>query len=160
MKKMMCLVALVGVVFVMGCQQVPCCEKDTLQCEAAEKAILETHSALIAAAENRDIETMFSYILENDKGAIVQDGQLMSRQEALEQIRRGFERVTDINYDFKQRSIKMLSPKIALLTAIGTTTSTIDTGETFTSEFANTSVFVLQDDGWKIIHGHHSIPNP
>ena len=160
MKKMMCLIALAGAVLVMGCQQLPCCEKDTVQCEAAEKAVLETHEALIAAAENRDSKTMFSYILENDKGAIVQDGQLMSRQEALEQIQRGFGRVTEIDYDFKQRNIKMLSPTIALMTATGTTTSTIDTGESFTSTFANTSVFVLQDDGWKIIHGHHSIPNP
>jgi ketosteroid isomerase-like protein len=160
MKKMMCFVAFAGAVFVTGCQQLGYQENDSVQCQAAEKAVLETHAALIAVAENRDVETMFSYILENDKGAIIQDGQLMSRQEALEQIRRGFGRVTQIDYDFKQRNIKMLSPTIALMTASGTTTSTIDTGESFTSTFANTSVFVRQDDGWKIIHGHHSIPNP
>ena len=159
MKKVICVIALSVFVLAMGCQQLPSYEDDRVQYDAAEKVVLKTHDALIAAAENRDVKTMFSYILENDKGAIVQDGQLMSRQEALEQIQRGFGRVTKIDYDFKQRNIKMLSPTIALMTATGTTTSTIDTGESFTSEFANTSVFVLQDDGWKIIHGHHSIPN-
>ena len=44
--------------------------------------------------------------------------------------------------------MKNNKPTIALMTATGTTTSTIDTGESFTSEFANTSVFVLQDDGF------------
>ena len=158
MKNVICTIFLAGAVLVMGCNQLPYHEKNASQCEAAEKAILETHAALVAAAENRDVEGMFNYILENDKGAMAICGELMTRQEAMEQVQQGVERVADIKYDFKQRNVKMLSPTIGLMTAVGATTSTIDTGQTFVSEFANTSIFVLQDEDWKILHGHHSIP--
>jgi hypothetical protein len=159
------LIALVGVVLVMGCKQGTCCGVDKKPSKSqyddteAEKAVLMAHGELVAAAQKQDIETMFSYILENDKGAIIQNGQLLSRQESLQQVQQAFERLADIQYDFEQRNVKMLSPTIALMTATGTTTSTSQTGQSFTSPFANTSVFVLQEDGWKIIHGHHSIPN-
>lgn len=158
-------IALVGVVLVMGCKQGTCCGVDKKPSKSqyddakAEKAVLKAHEELVAAAQERDVETMFSYILENDKGAIIQDGQLMSRQESLQQVQQAFERLADIQYDFEQRNVKMLSPKIALMTATGTTTSTSQAGQSFTSPFANTSVFILREDGWKIIHGHHSIPN-
>lgn len=158
-------IAFVGVVLIAVLWEVTIADvekdqsRETQSSAAIEKAVMKVHDELIAAAENRDAETMFGYILENDKGAIIQDGQLMSRQEALQQIRQAFERVSAVKYDFKQRQVKVLSPEIALMTATGTTTTTIPTGETFSSTFANTSVFVLSQDGWKIIHGHHSIPN-
>lgn len=150
--------ALAGLALLMGSKQKSCCAKEE-RCVAAEKAVLETHSKIINAAEKLDAETMFSYILDDDKGAIAQDGRLMARTEALNQIKQAFTQVTSIKYNFQQQNIKMLSPKIALLTATGTTTSTIQSGESFTSTFANTSVFVLRANEWKIIHGHHSIPN-
>ena len=156
MKQDICAIVLAGVVCVMGCHQTSSFDNAA----QAEVAILKTHNALIAAAEKRDAKTMFSYVLENDKAAIAQNGQLLSRQEAMEQTQQGFERVTDIKYTFKQRNITMLSPTTGLLTATGITTSTVETGRTFTSTFANTTVFVFRDDGWKIIHGHHSIPIP
>jgi hypothetical protein len=151
--------ALAGLGLLMGSKQKSCCAKEKENYAAAEKAVLKTHSKIIKAAEKLDAETMFSYILDDDKGAIAQDGQLMTRTEALNQIKQTFTQVTGVKYNFQQRNIKMLSPMIALLTATGTTTSTIESGESFTSTFANTSVFVLQANEWKIIHGHHSIPN-
>jgi uncharacterized protein (TIGR02246 family) len=158
-------IVLVGVVLVIGLRQGVCADIDANQPGMSqnnaviEKAVLKVHDELIAAAEKRDAEAMFSYILESEKCVIIQDGQVMSRQDALEQIRQAFERVNTIKYDFKQRRVHLLSPTIAIMTSTGTTTTTIPTGETFTAEFANSSVFVLGEDGWKIIHGHHSIPN-
>lgn len=158
-------ITLASVVLIAGLWQMVCAEaekdqsSESLSSAAVEKAVLKVHDELIAAAENRDAETMFSYILDNDKGAIIQDGQMMSRQEALQQIRQAFERVSAIKYDFTKRQVNVLSSEIALMTAAGTTKTTIPTGETFTAAFANSSVFVLGEGGWKIIHGHHSTPN-
>ena len=132
---------------------------ESLIAAVVEKAVLRAHDELIAAAEKRDAEAMFSYILDSEKCVIIQGGQMMSRQDALEQIRQAFERVSTIKYDFKQRRVHLLSPTIAIMTSTGTNTTTIPTGETFTAEFANSSVFVLGEGGWKIIHGHHSTPN-
>ena len=163
MKNVIYAVAFVCMVLLIpGAKKPSCATGEVCSCSVTverEKAILKVHDALIAAAEKRDVETMFGYILENDKGAIAQDGRLLSRKEAMEQIRQVFEGIVGIQYNFEQRNIKMLSPKIGLMTATGTTTVTVDTGESFTTPFANTSVFVFQEDGWKIIHGHHSIPN-
>ena len=161
MKKTICILVLVGVVLVLGAKEQACSSGDVCKCAGtknAEKAILQVHDAMVAAAEKQDVKTMFDYILENGKGTIAQNGQLLSRQDALDQIDQGMTRVTNIKYDFKQRNIKMLSPKIGLMTASGTVTTTIDTGESFVSEFANTSVFVLEKESWKVIHGHHSMP--
>lgn len=161
MKKVICVVALACVVLVLGAKEQSCSSGDVCKCEntkKAETAILNVHDAMIAAAQKRDVETMFDYILDNDKGTIAQNGQLLSRQEAMEQIGQGMLGATEIKYDIKQRNIKMLSPKIGLMTASGTVTTTIETGESFTSQFANTSVYVLEKDGWKVIHGHHSMP--
>lgn len=159
MKKVIYLITVLSVLVLMGAKKQSCCPTKATQCNSLEKAILDTHNQLITAAEKLDAETMFSYILDNDKGAIARDGQLMTRSEAKNQIEQAFTQITGIKYEFQQRNIKLLSPEVALLTAAGTTTSTIKSGESFTSSFANTSVFVLKGDGWKIIHGHHSIPN-
>ena len=158
MKKVICLIAVLSIVVLMGANEQPCCATKNAQCDAVEKAILDVHDQLIAAAEKLDAETMFSYILENDKGAIIQDGRLMTRQESLDQVKRVFAGTDSLKYTFKQRNVKMLSPTIALMTATGTSTSEMSS-PSFTTTFANTTVFVLQDKEWKIIHGHHSIPN-
>ncbi len=158
MKKVMCVIAVLSIVILMGAKEKPCCETKEAQCAAVEKAILDVHDKIIAAAEKLDVDTMFSFVLDNDKGAIIQDGRLSTRQDALEQIRKAFAGTESLKYNFQQRNVKMLSPTIALLVTTGTTTSTMSS-QTFTSTFANTTIFVLGDDGWKVIHGHHSIPN-
>lgn len=159
MKKVICLVTVLSIVVLMGAKQ-PCCATKEAQCATAEKAILATHDQIVTAAEKLDAETMFSYILENDKGAIIQDGRLFTRQQSMDSVKQSFAGTTNVKYNFQQRNVKMLSPTIALFTGTGNVTVTIESGESFTSEFANTSVFVLQNKEWKIIHGHHSIPNP
>lgn len=153
-----------GVALLLGADKPACCSSEKpqcpKQCDAIGKAILQIHDKIIAAAEKRDADEMFSYISENDEGAIIQDGQLLTRQQALETTKKGFAGMTNVHYNFRQRNVKILSPTIAILTGIGDVTVTFESGQSVTSEFANSSVFVLQDGGWKIIHGHHSIPNP
>nr|MBC8378003.1 nuclear transport factor 2 family protein [Planctomycetota bacterium] len=151
-KAILCTITLVGLALLTGAKEHPCCATEKAQYDAAEKAILDVHNQVIAAAEKLDAETMFSYILSNDKGAIIQDGQLLTRQESLNQVKMAFAGTESLKYNFKQQNIKMLSPTIALLTATGTVTSTMSS-QTFTSSFANTTVFILQDNEWKIIHG-------
>jgi len=125
-----------------------------------EKAILETHDKIIAAAEKQDADALFGYILDNEKTVIIQDGRLFTRQQALDMIKESYTGTAKIEYSFEQRLVNVLSPTTAILTAAGNVTVTLESGESFSTQFANTSVFTLQEDGWKIIHGHHSIPNP
>ena len=160
-KSSICIFAFLGLALLMGSNESTRDSVTAEQAVAIEKAILQTHDKIIAAAEKRDADEMFSYIAENDKGCIIQDGRLiMTRQEALDSVKQSFAGTTNVHYDFRQRNVKVLSPTIAILTAVGNVTVTFESGQSFTSEFANTSVFVLQDNAWKIIHGHHSVPNP
>lgn len=153
-----------GLILLLGADKPACSSSEkpqcSKQCDAIKKAILATHDKIIAAAEKQDAEQMFSYILENDKGAIIQDGRLFSRQEALNMVKDGYVGTASIDYTFTHRLIKVLSPTTAILTTAGQVIVSRESGRSFTSVFANTSVFVLKDDGWKIIHGHHSTPNP
>lgn len=160
-KSVLCIIGFLGLALLMGSKESSCNVVNPEQNAAIENAILKTHDKIVAAAGNRNAEEMFSYIAENDKGCIIQDGQLiMSRQEALDITKRNFGSVKTLDYQFDQRHVKVLCPTIAILTAAGKTTITLSDGRSFTMPFANSSIFVLQDGTWKIIHGHHSIPNP
>ena len=51
---------------------------------AIEKAVLDTYAEITKVAESVDGEKLFSYVLENDKGAQINNGKLtMTRQEAM-----------------------------------------------------------------------------
>jgi hypothetical protein len=45
-----------------------------------------------------------------------------------------------------------------VLTAEGESTGTTTAGDTFTTPFAQTVVFVLEAGSWKAIHAHQSSP--
>jgi hypothetical protein len=93
-------------------------------------------------------------------GTIIQNGKVLTRQEVLDSMRRGFEPITTLKYEFNQKIVKVLSPQTAIFIGQGKSTVTRDTGGVFSNDFAVTNVFILKDGQWEIIHGHHSIPNP
>lgn len=124
-----------------------------------EKAVLEQLTGIQDAAENMDVEAVFSYMLENDKGSLISDGRLMlTRQEARESTKRGFEGLEKVSYKFDRQFVNVLSPTIAVAIGEGTSSVTTLDGRSFVTPFAQTVVFVLTDGEWKISHAHRSFP--
>jgi len=128
--------------------------------QAVEKAVLEAHSRMTAAAQDPDPEKMFAFILDAGPGTIIQNGvYLNSRQDALEAVKKGMEGVAKVERSFKQTRVTVLASELALLTGYGTTTITLMDGRVISSPIALTELFVLRDGEWKLLHGHHSVPN-
>lgn len=111
------------------------------------------------AGEAVDADRLFSFMLETDKGSVIQNGVVMvTRQEALERVRSNLRGISRIQYRWKNRYVKVLSPEVAVLVAEGESTATTSAGDTFTTPFAQTVVFVLKAGSWKAIHAHQSSP--
>ena len=126
---------------------------------AIEAAVLETSAQITQAAQALDADRMFSFMLETDKGSVIQNGAItLTRQQALDQVRRGFRGLSKIEYRWKQQYVTVVSPTVAVLVGEGESTATTQQGETFVTPFAQTNVFVLTDGHWKLLHGHHSSP--
>ncbi|MCG6919843.1 MAG: nuclear transport factor 2 family protein [Acidobacteria bacterium] len=126
-----------------------------------EKAVLEAHQTMTAAAERLDAEEFFASILDVARGPVIQDGRLFaSRAEALEVVKRSFEGIASVKRVYETTDVTVISEKAALLTGKGTSTVTLQDGRSFDSPFAVSLVFVLRDGTWKVLHGHYSIPNP
>lgn len=131
------------------------------QQQAIEKAVLENHIQMTKAENNLDVEKFFSFILDFDKGLIIQDGRLLkTRQEAYDAVKKGFEGISKVERVYEQNYVTVISPEAALFTANGTTTVTLSDGRVLSGPFAVSMVYVLRDGQWKMLHGHYSVPNP
>ena len=124
-----------------------------------EKAVLEVNAQMTRAAEDRDIDRLFSFMLPNDRGSIVQSGGLFAtREEALAAVKGNFAGLAAIKYHWKRQLVTVISPTTALLVCDGE--AEIRTAQeppaTFVSPFAQTVLFVLTDGKWKALHAHHS----
>jgi uncharacterized protein (TIGR02246 family) len=127
--------------------------------KSIEDAVLAVSAEMTRAGEAVDADRLFGYMLENDKGSVVQNGLLLAtRQEALERVRTNLRGIARIQYRWTRQYVTPLSPEIALLVAEGESTVTTDAGATFNTPFAQTVVFVLRDGRWKAIHAHQSSP--
>jgi len=128
--------------------------------QAIEKAVLEANAEMIGAAENLDAEGFFNWILDSVKGPVIQDGKLMlTRQEALDAVKRGFQGITGSKYQLDRAYVSVITPEVALLTAEGASTATLSDGRTISAPFALSEVFVLKNGKWKVLHAHQSVPN-
>ena len=111
------------------------------------------------AAEDRDIDRLFSFMLANDRGSIVQGGRLLTtREEALATVKRSFEGVAAIKYRWNRQLVTVISPTIALLVCDGESEirTAQDPPATIVTPFAQTVLFVLTDGKWKALHAHNS----
>jgi hypothetical protein len=125
----------------------------------SEKGVLKRLADIQQAAEGLDADKVFSFVLENDKGALVQNGRLMlTRTEALETTKQGFQGLQKVAYKLDPQHITILSPTIALAVGEGTSFATTKDGRTFTTPFAQSVVFVLTNSEWKVLHAHRSFP--
>jgi len=122
-----------------------------------QKAILARLAEIQSAAENLDPDKVFSFVLENDAGALAQNGRLfLTRQEALESTKRGFQTLQKVEYRFDQQHVTLLSPTIALAAGEGSSSATMQEGATISTRFAQSVVFVLTNGEWKVFHAHRS----
>ena len=127
--------------------------------KSVEDAVLAVSAEMTKAGEAADVDRLFGYMLETDKGSVIQNGVLMAtRQEALERVRTNLGGISRIQYRWKRQYVTVLSPEVAVLAAEGESTATTTAGETFTAPFAQTVVFVLRGGTWKAIHAHQSSP--
>ncbi len=131
------------------------------QQKAIEKAVLEVHAKMAEAEKNRDMDRFFSFITDFDKGCIIQDGRLYkTRQEALDAVKAGFQRLSKVERKYDQTYVTVVSPEVALLTGTGAIMVTTSDGQTLGGPFAVSMVFAVRDGQWKVVQGHYSTPNP
>ena len=129
------------------------------EADAIEEAVLAVNAEMTQAGESADADRLFSFILETDKGSIIQNGRFfVTRGEALEEVKKNLGRIEAVDYLWTRRFVTVLSPELALLTAEGESTATTVNGETFKTPFAQTMVFVLKQGEWKVLHAHQSSP--
>jgi len=132
--------------------------------KVSNNATLETQvhrrlAEIQQAAEALDVEKVFGFVLDNDQGALVQNGKLfLTRNETLESTKRGFEGLEKVSYKMDQEHISLLSPTIAVAVSAGSSTATTRDGRTFTTPFLQSVVLVLTNGGWKVFHAHRSFP--
>ena len=124
-----------------------------------ENAVNQTFDNLIKAAKEADVEKLFSYFAETDKGALVRDGVLLqTKHDAYESYKRGFEGILKIEYDMTQKYITIISTDVVLLVTAGNSVATTKSGQVFSTPMAQTLVFVLKNGAWKVLHAHNSVP--
>ena len=159
MKKILWLLPVICTVLLLGAKDSATQVLTEARRDEIKKAVLERHNQFLHYAQQLDADKMYDLILENGEGTIIQNSQLLTRQEALDAAKNAFAHLKKVEYKFDQQYIKVVSPQIAIFTGKGQSIAISDTDNTYTMDFAVTSVFVLQDKEWKIIHGHYSSPS-
>jgi len=125
---------------------------------AIEKAVLAANAQVRQAAEARDLDRFFSFILDTNKGSIIQNGVLsLTPADARAKLEPGFRAPLKVEYRWKQQHVTVLSPTAALLVSEGEAAVTSANGS-FTAPFVQSEVWILRDGAWKILHAHQSSP--
>ena len=123
------------------------------------QAVLARLTEIQSAAQALDPDKVFSFVLENDGGALAQNGKLfLTRKEALAFTKQGFQGLQKVSYQFDEQHVTVLSPTIALATGEGSSSATLDDGRTLSTRFAQSVIFVLTNGEWKVLHSHRSFP--
>jgi uncharacterized protein (TIGR02246 family) len=124
-----------------------------------EKAVQQINDEVLKAAAHVDVDKMFSYILDDADGVMIQNGQLiLTKDEAHRQYKEAVKNIQKLEYQFDRQIVQALSPESALVVCDGVSIGTTMSGNTFQVPFAQTIVYVLRDGQWKVIHSHASVP--
>ena len=125
----------------------------------ARAQILARLEEIQNAAQSLDVDKVFGFVLENDGGAMISNGQLfLTRKDALDSTKAGFQGLNKISYKFDRQNVTILSPTAALAVGEGSSSATLDDGRVRTTRFAQSVVFVLTNGEWKVFHSHRSFP--
>ena len=126
---------------------------------SAEQEIRNCLLAIRQSAEKLDAASLFSLVLENNKGAFVEDGQILqTRTQALNYTKQRFQRVKEIRYEVSKEHITMLSDDLALVVSDGKSHCELQDGRIFDSRFVQSVILKCVEGEWKILHAHSSIP--
>jgi ketosteroid isomerase-like protein len=124
-----------------------------------EKTVLARLNEIQNAAQGLDADKVFSFVLDNENGALAQNGRLfLTRKSALDSTKRGFRGLQKVEYEMSQQHVSLLSPTVALVVGEGSSSATTDDGRTLASPFVQSVVFVLTNGEWKVYHAHRSFP--
>ena len=124
-----------------------------------EKAVRARLAEIQDAARTLDPDKVFRFVMENEKGSLIQNGKLfLTREAALKSTKQGFQGLAKVSYRFEQQHVTVLSPTVVLATGEGVTSATTDTGRVLSTRFAQSVVLVLTDGEWKVLHAHRSFP--
>jgi uncharacterized protein (TIGR02246 family) len=111
------------------------------------------------AAAAVDADRLFTFMLDTDKGSVIQNGVfLATREEALHRVKTNLQGISKIEYRWQRQHVTVLSADVALLTAEGESIATTTEGQVFTTPLAQTVVFVMREGHWKVLHAHQSSP--
>jgi hypothetical protein len=125
----------------------------------SEKMVLVRLGEIQSAAQALDPEKVFSFVLENDEGALVQNGRLfLTREEALESTRKGFQSLQKVDYTFDRQHVTLLAPTVALAIGQGSVCASSADGRRFTNTFVQSVILVLTNENWMVFHAHRSAP--
>ena len=126
---------------------------------AVEQAVLACHDQTLAAADALDLDRLFGFIAETNRGSMIANGVLsLTREDTIQNTRPGLQRLKALKYETKDRHVTVLSRTAALLITTGTTHFTTAEGRELTAPYAQTIVFVLRDGRWQVLHLHSSAP--
>jgi uncharacterized protein (TIGR02246 family) len=129
------------------------------QRSAIEKAVAERHAQTLRDAERLDLDKAIASMLDTEKGAFISDGKLLlTRKDVYETFKQAYAGLEKQQIKVAQQNVIVLAPDIAILVGEGTSAATTKDGRTFGSRWAETVVYVLRDDEWKVIHAHQSLP--
>lgn len=127
---------------------------------ALEQSVLAAFDEMVVAAERLDVDALFAHVHENDRGALVSSGQVFeTRDAALADTRRNFERIASLKYKFGPRRVTLLSPDTAMVVTNATSEVTTADGRHFSNPFAQTVIMVREKAGWRVLHTHQSTPS-
>ncbi len=133
--------------------------RQTGDSRAIEAAVLAANADMERAAEAVDAERLFSFMLDTDKGSVIQNGVfLATRDDARQRVTTNLRGIRKLEYRWKRQHVTVLSTDAALLTAEGESIVTTLDGQVFTTPFAQTVVFAMREGHWKALHAHQSSP--
>jgi len=126
---------------------------------AVEKAVLQANAEMIAAANRLDMDRFFSFIVDTDRGMIVQNGTIFrTRRNAYEAVKRGLRGVVKVDRRLDNPQVTVISPESAILVSDGSLAAVLEDGREMKSRFAVSLVWVRRDGRWMVLHGHYSMP--
>jgi uncharacterized protein (TIGR02246 family) len=123
----------------------------------SENDVIAVYNRLVAAAEARDADQMFSYFVANDSGALVTNGEVsLTREIALRRMRDSMADIAAVKYRLGAKNVTLLSDTVALMIVEGRSQARTNDGRELAADFAQTLVFVKRNGEWRVLHAHHS----
>lgn len=124
------------------------------------RAIEKVHETIRTSAERLDVAGLYSHVLDELAGVIIEDGRIRwSRAEAEESTRTAMEGFRRLSYSYSRKAISELGPGLVLWVGEGTATVTLRDGREFSAPFAETVVFKAEGSTWRVLHAHRSAPS-